>query len=70
MPDQQSTRRELLKSLGRYGALLGLLGGIGTLTARTACSKAPCSSCPLLSRCTLPKAQESRAPSTEKGPRT
>ena len=62
MSDQEkTTRRELLKSVGRYGALLGLLGGMGTLAARTACNQTPCAACPLLTRCDLSKAQETRA---------
>jgi len=50
----------LLISIGRYGALLGLIGGIGALAARTACAETPCSACPLLSRCDLSKAQDAR----------
>jgi hypothetical protein len=55
-----STRREVLKSIGRYGALVGLLGGVGTLAARTACQSTPCTACPSLARCDLIKAQEAR----------
>ena len=56
-----TTRREILKSVGRYGALLGLLGGVGVLAGRTACGQGACAGCPLLARCDLSKAQEVRA---------
>ena len=56
----QTSRRELLKSIGRASALLGLLGGVGTLAAKTACAKTPCSACPLLTDCNQPKAQTAR----------
>ena len=59
--NENPTRRDLLKSVGRYGALLGLLGGVGTLAARTACDQTPCRACPLLTRCDLSKAQDARA---------
>jgi len=50
----------MLTAIGRYGALLGLIGGIGTLAARTACADTPCSACPLLSGCDLSKAEQAR----------
>jgi hypothetical protein len=65
-----TTRRELLKSVGRYGTLVCLLGGVGTLAARTACHKTPCTACPLLARCDLSKAQEARARDAENGGRS
>jgi hypothetical protein len=68
--DLKTTRRELLKSAGRYGALLGLIGGVGTLAARTACNRTPCAACPLLARCDLAKAQETRERSLENGGRS
>ena len=68
--DQGTTRREVLKTVGRYGALLGLIGGVGTLAARTACNKTPCAACPLLTRCALSKAQEAHARNGENGGRS
>jgi hypothetical protein len=59
-PAEGTSRREMLKSLGRYGALLGLLGGVGAMAARSACGSTPCSACPALSGCDLSKARASR----------
>jgi len=56
-----TTRREMLKSVGRYGALLSLLGGVGVLAGRRACGQAACAGCPLLARCDLSAAREARA---------
>jgi hypothetical protein len=68
--ERRTTRREMLKSAGRYGALLGLIGGVGTLAARSACRQTPCGACTLLARCDLSKAQEARARSGENGGRS
>jgi hypothetical protein len=71
MSDEQgTTRRELLKSIGRWGALVGLLGGVSVLAAKTACDQTPCSACPLLSRCDLSKARQARAAGANNGGRS
>jgi hypothetical protein len=65
-----TSRRELLTSVGRYSALLGLIGGVGTLAARTACNATACSACPLISRCDLSKARQARADIANNGGRS
>ena len=65
MGNSAPTRREMLKSVGRYGALLGLLGGVAALAGRTVCAQAACAGCPLLARCDLSKAQDVRARGAE-----
>lgn len=67
---RKTSRRELLTSVGRYAALVGLVGGVGTLAARTACRRTACAACPLLARCDLAKAQESRERGVEIGGRS
>jgi hypothetical protein len=64
------SRRELLKSAGRYGALVGLIGGVGGLAARTGCRGTACDACPLVARCDLAKARETRGREGENGGRS
>lgn len=61
---ETTTRRELLKSVGRYGLLVGLVGGVGALAARGGCQQAACAKCRLLARCDLEAAQRVRAADT------
>jgi hypothetical protein len=71
MNEQRKTsRRELLTSVGRYAALVGLVGGVGALAARTACRRTVCGACPLLARCDLAKAEEARECGLEHGGRS
>ncbi len=55
------TRRELLKSVGRYGILVGLVGTVGGLAARGGCQQAACARCRWLAECDLEAAQLARA---------
>jgi len=59
--DRQTSRRELLKSAGRYGLLLGIVGGVGALAAQRGCQQAACANCRLLAKCDLDAAQAARA---------
>ena len=58
---ETTSRRELLKSVGRYGLLVGLVGGVGALAARGGCERAACANCRLLARCDLEAARQARA---------
>ena len=67
---RKTSRRELLTSVGRYAALVGLVGGVGALAARTACRRTACAACPLLARCDGEKAREARTGGAEIGGRS
>lgn len=63
--NERTTRRELLKTAARYGLLVGLVGGVGVLAARTGCQQSACAGCRLLARCDLKAAQRARAADAE-----
>ena len=61
---RKTTRRQALVVLGRLGALAGLVGGIGFLTAQSASASCtlrnPCDICSKFRNCDLDKALAAR----------